>query len=186
MTAGTMINVGISWARALALEDDWFDRARTFSFFSVGDGWLAGVVEDFGVCYVAAYHPVRPWLVDWPERHPPAWSYLTELPDIDAPAKSISYSDTAFGWPSLALRRSSIEGNATTEFNSVRVNGTALPVRPIWPGFATNSLLLALLFWVLSLALLLVRRDLRGRRGLCQRCAYPMGACPRCSECGYG
>ena len=59
-----------------------------------------------------------------------------------------------------------------------------LPVRPIWRGFAINTLFYATLLWLLICGPFALRRLLRVRRGLCPKCAYRMGESGVCSECG--
>ncbi len=59
-----------------------------------------------------------------------------------------------------------------------------LPLRPIRPGFAVNTLFYAALLW-LPFALYTVRRLIRQRRGLCLACGYDLRhagheACPEC------
>lgn len=60
----------------------------------------------------------------------------------------------------------------------------AIPFGPIWPGFAVNTIFYATLLWLLTCLAIAVRRFLRLRRGLCPKCAYPMGQSAVCSECG--
>ena len=55
---------------------------------------------------------------------------------------------------------------------------------PIWPGFALNTLFYATLLWLLLPGPFALRRFLRVRRGLCPKCAYPMGESAVCTECG--
>ncbi len=62
-------------------------------------------------------------------------------------------------------------------------NGFLL-MRPIWPGFAINTLLYAALLWLLIPGPFVLRRFLRLRRGLCPKCAYPIGESSVCTECG--
>jgi hypothetical protein len=59
-----------------------------------------------------------------------------------------------------------------------------LPLRPIWPGFAINTLLYAGILWPLFAAPFALRRRRRIKRGLCPACAYPVGASEVCTECG--
>ena len=62
-----------------------------------------------------------------------------------------------------------------------------LPLDPTWPGFAINTIFYATLLWLLIYGLYglsALRRFLRVRRGLCPKCAYPMGESSVCSECG--
>ncbi len=62
--------------------------------------------------------------------------------------------------------------------------GRPFPFRPIWPGFAVNTLFYAALLWLLLPGPFALRRFLRLRRGLCPKCAYPIGESAVCSECG--
>ena len=59
-----------------------------------------------------------------------------------------------------------------------------LPLYPIWPGFAINTIFYAAILWLLFAAPFTLRRWRRIRRGLCVRCAYPVGTNAVCSECG--
>lgn len=59
-----------------------------------------------------------------------------------------------------------------------------LPLRPIWPGFAINTIVCALGSWILWLTLLLAVRVPRRWRGQCGYCGYPTGVSPVCTECG--
>ena len=59
-----------------------------------------------------------------------------------------------------------------------------LPQRPLWPGFAINTIFYATLLWLLIPGTFALRRFLRVRRGHCPKCAYPMGESSVCTECG--
>lgn len=61
-----------------------------------------------------------------------------------------------------------------------------LPLRPIWSGFAINTLFYACLSWLVLFAPFAVRRHLRGRRGACGRCGYDLANLDACPECGGG
>ena len=58
------------------------------------------------------------------------------------------------------------------------------PLRPIWPGFAVNTIFYATVLWLLIPGPFVLRRFIRVRRGLCPACAYPRGEADVCSECG--
>ena len=62
-----------------------------------------------------------------------------------------------------------------------------LPLRIIPLGFAVNTALAAVLWWLLLLAFPTTRRFLRHRRGACLKCGYGPLPSPdaRCSECGW-
>jgi hypothetical protein len=61
-----------------------------------------------------------------------------------------------------------------------------IPLEPIWPGFAINTIFYAALLWVLWVAPGKIRRLVRIRRGCCPTCGYRIakGVGPNCSECG--
>ncbi len=65
----------------------------------------------------------------------------------------------------------------------------ALPLRPIWPGFAVNTAFYAALLWLLIPGPFALRRFLRLKRGQCFACGYDLGhaehaACPECGASG--
>lgn len=58
------------------------------------------------------------------------------------------------------------------------------PLEPIWPAFLVNTVVFAAIVWCAIGGPIRLRRGLRDRRGLCRRCAYPVGPAPVCTECG--
>ena len=65
----------------------------------------------------------------------------------------------------------------------------SIPLLPIWPGFAINTVFYAGIVWLLFAGPFVLRRWRRIRRGLCPKCAYdlrgtPRGAATACPECG--
>ncbi len=93
----------------------------------------------------------------------------------------------------LALDR--IDSRGAQDWYAAR----ALPLRIIWAGFLTNSVLYAILLWSVwrygtswprmpkrAVAYLITARRLeRISRGLCPKCAYPMSESAVCTECGH-
>ncbi|MBX3359592.1 MAG: hypothetical protein KF745_14330 [Phycisphaeraceae bacterium] len=59
-----------------------------------------------------------------------------------------------------------------------------LPVQPVWPGFLYGVLLYGGLPAALVLGIGAFRRRWRRSRSQCERCGYPIGQSPHCSECG--
>ncbi len=59
-----------------------------------------------------------------------------------------------------------------------------LPFGLIWPGFAVNTFFYAAILWLAILGPFALRRFIRVGRGLCPKCAYPMGESAVCTECG--
>ena len=127
----------------------------------------------------ATWSPLRRWSCD-----PPEVDLLRE------PYRTDMYYE-ARGWPMLAtwcaLDRG-IEGGfhlglghipgtfATTE--------RVLPYRPIWFGFAVNTLFYASIFGLLRFAWRSARRRSRIARGRCAACGYIVAGLAVCPECG--
>lgn len=63
-------------------------------------------------------------------------------------------------------------------------NFSALPYLVIWPNFILNTLFYGAVLCVAIFVPGSARRRWRRRRGLCERCAYPVGISPVCTECG--
>ncbi len=60
----------------------------------------------------------------------------------------------------------------------------AIPLYPIWTGFAVNTVFYAAILSLLIAGLFALRGFIRTRRGLCPKCGYPMGESAVCTECG--
>jgi hypothetical protein len=72
--------------------------------------------------------------------------------------------------------------------NRRRIGVEFLPVFPLWPGFALNTLFYATIAWVLWRIPILIRRHRRRARNLCVKCAYDragLGTGVACPECGH-
>ncbi len=67
-------------------------------------------------------------------------------------------------------------------------NRPKILLRPVWPGFAINTIFYSALLWLLMCGPSVLRRFLRMRRGLCPQCAYDLRAdfAHGCPECGWG
>ncbi len=94
--------------------------------------------------------------------------------------------DKVTTWRDADLQTSSVSFDRPTWLggSSFRL----LPLRPIWPGFAFNTLFYAALLWLLIPVPFALRRHIRRKRGLCVACGYDLrhanhDACP---ECGAG
>ncbi len=88
-------------------------------------------------------------------------------------------SQSKAGWPLRTFQR----GSSINAWERRNVE-IVIPYAPLWPGFAVNTLFYAAILWLLIPGPFALRRFLRVRRGLCPKCAYPMGESSVCTECG--
>ncbi len=72
-----------------------------------------------------------------------------------------------------------------TEWNDF--NSRLLPLAPLWPGFAINTVFYAAILWGLTLGPFTARRMIRHKRGRCIKCGYDLSHAPHegCPECGW-
>ncbi len=116
------------------------------------------------------------------------------------------------GWPSLCLEGSDVQEISSQPSgvkkwtvgvvhvpwnrNPFPFQHLYLPLLPLWPGFALNTIFYAALAWGLWQLPLAIRRRRRRRKGLCVRCGYDLKGIPIdggegalggvrvCPECG--
>ena len=65
------------------------------------------------------------------------------------------------------------------------IPGRRIPLRPMWLGFAINTVFYAVILWSLTLGPFTARRMIRLKRGRCIKCGYDLretsSGCPECS-----
>lgn len=120
-----------------------------------------------------------------------------------APARGEHGSDVGIGWPwvcawyqvvgrvrGLTSTGAEVRGGHVLRGTPSPVGdspGRVLPLRPAWQGLIGNTLVFALAWQALLLAVPAARSALRRRRGLCPACAYDLRGTPAgspCPECG--
>jgi hypothetical protein len=98
------------------------------------------------------------------------------------------------GWPCRSMRGWTAAGRAPLAVGThglwrLRLSGRTppkdvfVPLLPLWPGFAVNTVLYAAIPWLLLAIPAAIRRR-RRMRGLCPACRYPVGTSSVCTECG--
>jgi hypothetical protein len=130
------------------------------------EGWAFGIhrVRYYGVW------KHEPWKLhdqDWLEVHCAGWPLFCLCGET---------------WTKAAGQPNSTQWMCTVNRNSC--DSLVFPLRPLWPGFAINTIFYAAVLWVLFAVPGRVRRWRRIKRGVCVRCAYPVGASDVCTECG--
>ena len=115
--------------------------------------------------------------VGWP------WPALWCAPAIADPMGSDEIFHPAVGGITLGNR-------PPPYWHALRVR--TLPLRPIWEGFAINTVFYASVLWMLMLCPHTLCRMIRRKRGRCIKCAYDLRGTSGgdfstgCPECGWG
>ena len=205
LLAGAVVNVAVAWA-AVHLNDPFGHKGDEVAVVEVGrQCYRYKVVRRIGSRYYVLTRK-RPCEAMWRVVESmslgkmPAWAHVrSEAAGLSAWPTAIVYE--AHGWPLRSMAASSyIEQNRypvglyggpgrlhvslTNRPDLILDHDPVIPSCPIWPGFAVNTLFYAALLWLLIPGPFALRRLVRVRRGLCPKCAYPMGESPVCSECG--
>ena len=131
-------------------------------------------------------------------RQAPHWSRASVAPTKEDVEARLHVVENAYGWPMLSHfhRETTRHGEdlAVFEWSATvpdpskrgRTANRELPLGPIWPGLAINTILYAALLWLLTLGPFTLRRVLRRKRGRCIKCGYDLRGAEHevCPECG--
>ncbi len=183
LLAGAVVNVAVAWSCAY-----WWDQ-------------IIAISSPMG--HRSAQISPTPWRVtvpaDWPQRpnrevaRASAWYAFADQISVVEDQNTYFLSEFRFGFPAKSLSCYQLSsGRPRTSWSpywsfamEFATGGTyPLPARPLWPGFAINTLFYATILWLLMYGLSALRRFLRLSRGRCPKCAYPMGESAVCTECG--
>ena len=183
-------------------------RMRTIVLFVLA-GALANVAVAWGCAVRPGEHSTLHDIAGhWPRGVPQAWpapNYTQRYVGLGWTLDNFHYfspyADSAYvasaslfraGWPVLALesadwvdhRTNILERSAGWDVGIYTGEYPELPLRPIWSGFAANTLFYGTTLCLLINGPLSLRRLARQRRGLCAACGYPMADSDVCTECG--
>ncbi len=191
LLAGAVVNVAVAWGCAA-----WIPLGKPNRHTVLEDGawWVVTQFEALGSTRIVSVKGIFELsvaaVVTDAEEMLPYW------------ASPLAQSRTAIrdarGFPARSLHCTTalVDGTLTTDLRyggltlrpwqpmDMHRSWRALPLRPIWPGFAVNTALYAAVLWLLIPGPFALRRFIRVRRGLCHACAYPRGESDVCSECG--
>ncbi len=208
LLAGAVVNVGVAWGCAILIrlmeagrgplprveaslrergpDGSWhfwsIERSKDRSVLLYHSFWDARIedINGYGVSTELR-----------PDELAPSWAGLRTPPDTDYESRWVH----AFGWPVVSMwrdyglvgggyRNELLHGLRVSFLPSDRGLPRAVPLRPIWTGFAVDTLFYATILWLLIPGPFVLCRFVRLKRGLCVKCAYPMGESAVCTECG--
>lgn len=218
VSGGAVVNIAVAWACALLVDAQDNVEETVGQYADMGHGiWYLdrwdklGSTSIHGIHYPPERIPPEPefdvlWdLVPWwiPDREQAFRSW----PEVDENGFG-KYLAEARGFPMVAFRQEFEMQHLPSDGTFINIKWLvhggiplfrgsftprSVPLRPIWRGFAFNTIFYAATLWLLFIAPFHafrgMRRIIRRRRGQCIRCGYDLrGQLPGagCPECGWG
>ena len=181
-----IVNVAVAWAIGL-----WCEEARSVELSSPDEPVNRAFGTQLTFNYMSMVHQGDGSLVG---RRMAAGATSETQPRI----YTVHEVWAGFPVPSMRGRRLAIDGNSSGDWSLVisdraidllgAFQASVLPLKPLWPGFAINTVFCACILWLLFAGALVLRRRRRLRCGPCPKCAYDLRKRPSdssvCPECG--
>jgi len=208
LACGAIVNIAVAWIHAVVVDAHEGARSKSGDYSDGVSGlWHFDRSDTLGSTSVNAMLYSAEYATDVPPLHVrdfiPYWvpdrSSFESFADVNDRGLARRFIAEGRGMPMSALwqefemvHRPSDGTHLNIEWivhGGVQVDDGSLtprsiPLRPIALGFAINTLLYALLLWLLIALPLAARRALCRKRRLCAKCASPIGTGPVCTECG--
>lgn len=201
------------WIMIAPSNGKWQDYQWPSGAYHTGISVYSGAGRTVICCYYGppydAASPIRPSPEPFPDNSMPVWSCAYRAAETKRTllagreAMKLIVVDVGQGWPCLAMchrymiDRTQLTANdgkvevlsgleVETRVDGIWPDPRILPLRPIWPGFAVNSIFYSAGLWLVIFGPLAVRGSVRRRRRLCVRCGYDLRGAAHvvCPECG--
>ena len=204
---GAIVNVAVAWGIALLVDFGVVHDALGGAKSRRGD-WVVFQHVAGGAIRIRALlvsgdnieeyeqFPIHPSLL-------PSWGLLTQQVSQQVTDEPFVRVADTYGWPAYSMwctfawnttqwpkvqtdpRLSAILITSPMGGNYA-VSQRALPLRPIWQGFAINTIFYTAILWLLTLGPFTARRMIRIKRGRCIKCGYDLREVEheKCPECG--
>ena len=198
LVLGAVVNVAVAWGCVL-----WGHKlgspdpeGRIGRDVSDGGNWPTVVYTDwpshFSFAYESRYYAYSDvhYVCYLPDRPDEGWS--VDFNNAGLPFRALRAIELMYTYGSTQIVNDPPHGIWQAGFKpptsfvewSDAMRLEKLPIRPVWPGFAINTLFYAAILWLLFAFPFTLRRWRRIKRGLCPKCAYPVGTSDVCTECG--
>ena len=213
---GAVTTVGVAWSSALWVDSMATPRHERGITAPDHPRWRVFRTTSRSATHIQSYATRRPyprgqlpadatpeevdtWLQGEAVRVPsdlvtaPYWSRTSD-PPVETDYQAGGLWEEARGWPMRSLMWVWPRKESDTLIRALNLGDVqgpvgiprALPLQPIWPGFAINTLTYAAVLW-LPFAPFTIRRVIRRRRGRCIKCGYDLRhaehqACPECGQ----
>ena len=199
IVGGAIINIAVAWTISLTIDAREEGPNISMSVSDGSDWWTLWRTGKFGTVRISSMRAIRgptqmPVRTVSPSKLGEKWFGLTS--DMFREGPETIWIANVRGWPSPTLWSEEVHRDHTRvvsgcvvvplpEFESLTPR--VIPLRPLWPGFAINTIFYAAVLWVLFAAPFTLRRWRRIKRGQCASCGYSLRGTPdidKCPECG--
>lgn len=181
LTLGAIVNISVAWGLAYTYLGKMYKRSNEYTpetskEICLRHNIIASEIPDtiFGGYYFFCFgHKL---------------SYVFARSQSNGVSGHVVY----YGWPFYSMSLIIHYSSNDVEYESVWIEPWGakqhlIPLGPIWPGFAINTVFYAAIMWIPS-APFHIRRYLRKRRGHCIKCGYDLrgnsggDVCPECGS----
>lgn len=195
LVLGAIVNIAVAWGLQSVFGSRYTSPDLAYRY----RGWEIWHFTGFGFTEAGlVIGGNEQYVRSLPERLPPYWSRLQRVEPYRRIDPVLLLSDLAYGWPLRSLwyefdaERSWTRPGILSQHVAGCLSVGNLAMRPIWLGFALNTLFYAAILFTLIRGRLVARRALRRRHGLCVACGYDLrghghhhgNGAATCPECG--
>ena len=211
LVLGGVTTVTVAWGAAYFVSIDFMDRFGPWTCVDVGERYICLEVGEHRTCTaVTAISDIRDSWDDppaGPDINIPNWSKAAELigNKISPSQRGLCMVfEEGRGWPFLAGEAAWLHapnddlllGGTVEALFGIKVpkgkdaygrpRTVLLPLHPIWPGLAIDTVFYAAILWLLTLGPSTARRMIRRKRGHRIKCGYSLVGLTsdKCPECG--
>ena len=174
---GAIVNVAVAWGCA-------FTWPGYSAMMNVSDrDWPHGVPQGWPPPEVVNKYRGFGWAIETFFSETPLWSHGVNAHLSRAGWPVLTFKALHWEDPDAGVDEGGWDWHITLD-TGVEVT---LPLRPIWPGFATNTVFYAAVLSLLWSSPFVVRRLIRRKRGRCIKCGYDLRGdfSAGCPECGW-
>jgi hypothetical protein len=211
LAVGAVLNMAVAWTCALSCHGNAcpYDEQEVLNgrFGAHGLTWSVQQYERPGESFLYEFRRMAEELDPYPDACPiigpkdlPRWSVAANVTPNEALAQhAVVVLEFGSGFPARSMHRRYIQHDGETpdqkSSTGIELDSDpghqmikAIPIIPIWPGFAINTLFYAAIAWGLWQVPLAIRRRRRRSLNRCVKCGYDLNglaagaACPECAH----
>ena len=192
---GAILNVAVAWGSLLVFPPQSYYRNEVGMSSDATAKIVSAHFPSFRLVASECCYGTRTWRFGWVEIFGGGG---VDHDDGDTLPDYVRVDTYEAGWPSYGMAGRTLweDGQGRYEFALLLPSWIRdrtgrllefLPLGPIWPGFAINTIFYAAIVWMLWSSPFAARRMIRHKRGRCIKCGYDLRGdfSAGCPECGW-